>query len=167
MRFASKLAIYSRENSSKLLSLEAFFYFKMHHKPFGGRALPGPAGGAKRSPSSPDFLARLRGGLPVRGGQEWCGGGMGRGRVEEGEGWGRERVGERKGGGGKGCGRGRVGEGKSRGGEGEEGLCILKIPFKKPWSWSLANSETDRCPYCCHNMLQTNEWNFTKVWLTM
>jgi len=79
----------------------------------------------------------------------------GEGRVEEGEGE-RESVKEGKDGGEKGWGEkkvrrerkgsGRVREGKSRGWEGGEGLCSSKNSFKKPWSWTLANFETDRRP---------------------
>jgi hypothetical protein len=65
-------------------------------KPFGGRAPPGPAGGAHSAP--PDPLAGCRG--PLRSGRGRGGeGGMGRERIEEmeGRGWGRvERPDQRK-----------------------------------------------------------------------
>ena len=66
----------------------------MHQKPLGGRAPPGPAGGAHSAP--PDALAGLQGwaprgeGAPGRGGKE--------GREREGEGG----EGRKKGGDGKG-----------------------------------------------------------------
>ena len=61
-------------------------------------------------------------------------------RVEEEEGWGgkrwrRERVGEGK------DGRIRVGEGKVA-----RDCAVLKVPLKKPRSWTLANFEIDRRP---------------------
>ena len=43
----------------KLLSPEEFFQPKMHQISFGGRALPGPAGGAYSAP--PDPLAGFQG----------------------------------------------------------------------------------------------------------
>jgi hypothetical protein len=58
-------------------------------KPFGGRAPPGPAGGAHSAP--PDPLAGRRG--PLRGGR----GGRGRGRGREGGKEGRKGKGEGKG----------------------------------------------------------------------
>jgi hypothetical protein len=73
-------------------------------KPFGGRAPPGPAGGAHSAP--PDPLAGCRG--PLRGGR---GGGRG------GEG---EREGEGKEGNGKGR-KGEEREGREGEGEGREG----------------------------------------------
>ena len=48
---------------------------KMHQKAFGGRALPGPAGGAYSAP--PDPLAATKGILLLRGGE----GGKGQGRA--------------------------------------------------------------------------------------
>jgi len=45
-------------------------------------------------------------------------------------------------------GRARVGR-ESRGGEGGEGLCSSKNSFKKTWSWTLANFETDQRPCAC------------------
>jgi len=76
----------------------------MHHKPYGGRALHGPTGGAYSTP--PSLLTGLRGGPPGRGeGRE----GMCR---EEwgGEGW-KEKGGEGKDGEKGWGGKGRQGKG--------------------------------------------------------
>jgi len=67
----------------------------MHHKPFGGRTPPGPAGGLQRSAGP---LAGLTGGPPGKGR------GKGRDGVREewgGEGRKKEKDGEGKGGRGK------------------------------------------------------------------
>ena len=84
--------------------MRRFFKTKMHQNAFGGRAPPGPAGGAHSAP--PDLLAVFREGRPPPSGKE-KGMGMGReggkrGRGKgEGEKW--EREGEEgKRGGGKG-----------------------------------------------------------------
>ena len=69
----------------------------MHQNAFGGRAPPGPAGGAKALPQTP---SPNNGGLLLRGGEGT--GGKGRRGEREGE--------------GKGRGEGREREGKGRGG---------------------------------------------------
>ena len=60
------------------------FQLDKHQKTFGGRAPPGPAGGALTLPRTP---SRTKGGLLLRGGEgregEWRGRG---GEREEGEG---------------------------------------------------------------------------------
>jgi len=50
-------------------------------------------------------------------------------------------------------GRERVGEVKV-----EKVLCSSKNSFKKPWSWTLANFETDRRPY-----MREKKWSKTVV----
>ena len=68
------------------------FSSKMHQKPFGGRALPGPAGELKRSPSPPSrnigaYTSKGREGEREREGSEggeWRGVGKGRGGKGEG-----------------------------------------------------------------------------------
>jgi len=76
----------------KLLSPAAFSQPKMHQISLGGRAPPGPAGGAYSAPPNP--IAELKG--PTSKGR----GGGGKG--------------------GKGEGRGRKGRGRGKGGEGPE-----------------------------------------------
>ena len=77
-------------NSLKLLSPEALFKLKMHQKPFGGRAPPGPAGELTVLPRPSRWIKLWPlGGGEGRGGREgWSRGQMGRERVEEGEGGG-------------------------------------------------------------------------------
>ena len=80
----------------------------MHQNAFGGRAPPGPAGGAKALP--PDPLAPIRGPTSKGRGR----GGKGRRGRREGE--------------GKGRGEGREREGKGRGGRG-----LAPSPEKNFW----------------------------------
>ena len=62
---SSKLATCCTENSSKLLSSEAFFLAQNAPQlPFGVQTLPRPAGGANSAP--PDSVAGLTGGRAKR-----------------------------------------------------------------------------------------------------
>ena len=93
----SNFRVFFREYAHKIALTSSFSQPKMHQISLGGRAPPGPAGGAYSAP--PDLLAEFKG--PTSKGR----GGAGRkGRGREGRG-GREGVGE------EGKGRGKGGEG--------------------------------------------------------
>jgi hypothetical protein len=128
----SVIIVHSQTN--KILLLKLFLSCKMHQNSFGGRAPPGPAGGAHSAP--PDPPAEYGGGrfAAGRGGEE---------EREDGEGKARERLkgretreGEREGRGreGKGHREGRdrkVGEGKGAGADGIAGGQNVSTPQHK------------------------------------
>ena len=91
----SNFRVFFREYAHKIALTCSFFQPKMHQISLGGRAPPGPAGGAYSAP--PDPLAGLKG--PTFKGR----GGNGlKGRKREGEGEGRGRKGRERGKGGEG-----------------------------------------------------------------
>ena len=75
--------IFFRECALKIALTRSIFQPKMHQISFGGRAPPGPAGGAYSTP--PDPLAGLRGILLRERGREEIGGDRkGEGKGDEG-----------------------------------------------------------------------------------